>query len=331
MHIKEGILYKDDGGPVRWVKATAFGGPMAPRLVCLHDTAGALRPFSSVEWFASKQCGTSAHFVVERDGTITQMVPTNKRAFHAGQSSWKGVVGLNSCSVGIEIVNPGKLDKAGRADFGATVATPDEIVKLDSPQHGKGGFWLPYTPEQIEAVVAISRAIVEEYPDCNELVTHYEIAPKRKIDVGPQFPLAEVRQRVFDPTPGEVEAIAEKESASLKTASVAQSAVGLLAAVRALWRVVWAPIWAVVLWITAKVQAAIEWIGDRIDDVTGTVSAVHKDVETSIAPIKALGALLKANLTTIIPALAGILTVIAIAKIISLKMRADKAPPMEAT
>lgn len=329
MRIENGILKDTGGKPVRWVKANACGGDMAPRFIVAHDTAGALRPFSSVEWFASKQCGTSAHFVVERDGTITQMVPTNRRAYHAGVSSWKGVVGLNSCSVGIEIVNPGKLDKAGRADFGAIVATPDEIVKLDSPQHGKGGFWLPYTPEQIESVIAICRAIVEEYPDCNELVTHYEIAPKRKIDVGPQFPLAEVRQRVFDPTPGEVEVIAEKETSGLKTASVAQSAVGLLAGARALWRVIWAPIWAGILWITSKIQAAVDWIGDRIDDVVGTVSTVHKEVETGVAPFKALGTLVKANLTTIIPALAVVLTVIAVAKIISLKLKADKAPPVE--
>ena len=178
---------------------------MTPRYACFHDTAGRSDKFSSVDWFASDDCTTSAHFVVERDGTITQMVSTNRKAFHAGVSSWKGVSYLNSCSVGIEIVNPGKLDASGNAWFGLA-ADPSEITAKATPNHGSG-YWLPYTPEQIEAVTGLCRALVEEYPDCNEILTHWEISPGRKIDPGPLFPLDHLRRAVFNPTPGEVEAL----------------------------------------------------------------------------------------------------------------------------
>lgn len=308
MQIENGLLKG-----ARFVKANSSGGAMSPRFCVIHDTAGALRPFSSVEWFASKQCPTSAHFVVERDGTITQMVPTNKRAFHAGVSNWKGVSGLNSCSVGIEIVNPGKLDEKGFADFGKKVAEPSEIVAKTTPQHGKG-WWLPYTQEQINAVILLCRAIVEEYPDCNEIVTHYEIAPKRKIDVGPQFPLAEVRQRVFDPTPGEVEHMPET-TPGVATASTVPSLIDGLAALRSVWRQVWAPVWALVLWVITQIQDAIHWLADRVEDAVQMVSGVQHDVEGGLAPFRALGSLLKANMGMILPTLAAVFTIFAIIKL----------------
>ena len=49
----------------------------------------------------------SAHYVVEEDGAIWQLVPEARRAFHAGRSCWEGEHDLNFVSIGIEIVNPG--------------------------------------------------------------------------------------------------------------------------------------------------------------------------------------------------------------------------------
>lgn len=190
---------------VRFVKANSSGGEMTPRFVVIHDTAGRLTKFSSVDWFKSPECKTSAHFVVERDGTVTQMVPLNRKAFHAGVSKWKGTSGLNSCSIGIEIVNPGKMDETGKAWFGAC-CKPDEIEHKSTPEHGDG-YWLPYTEAQIAAVKLLCTLIVEEYPDCNEILTHYQISPGRKIDTNPLFPLREVRKAVLDPDPAEAEVV----------------------------------------------------------------------------------------------------------------------------
>lgn len=321
---------------VRFVRANSFGSALMPRWIVLHDTAGALRKFSSVEWFASKECKTSAHFVVERDGTITQCVPTNRRAYHAGQSQWKGVSGLNSCSIGIEIVNPGKLDEKGNADFGK-VAEPSEIIAKSSANHGKG-YWLPYTQPQVEAVIALCRAIVEEYPDCNEIVTHYEIAPRRKIDVGPHFPLEEVRKSVFDPTPGEV--AQASDTATLVSHQGMAPGIGALASIgsairyfRSAFKILWAPIGAAVLWLAQLVQSAFDWVAGRVDDAVALVSTVQKDVEGDLAPFEALVALFKGNLASIIAALAVVLTLVALYKAVCAQHKADvhdaQAPPEE--
>lgn len=176
-----------------WKPARVSGGAMTPTLIILHDTAGRLDKGNSVSWFQNEKCGVSAHFVVERDGSVVQMVRTDRKAFHAGASKWDGRSGCNSFAIGIEIVNPGKLDEGGNAWFGGA-ADPDEIEFVDSPEHGGDGYWLPYTAEQITTVKRLCRAIVEEYPDCNEIVGHYHVSPGRKVDPTPLMDFDEVRR-----------------------------------------------------------------------------------------------------------------------------------------
>jgi N-acetylmuramoyl-L-alanine amidase len=286
MHIENGML---KGPGVKWRKAHAFGGDMkAARFAVIHDTAGRLDPFSSVNWFASKECKTSAHFVVERDGTITQMVPTNKRAYHAGVSTWKGVSGLNSCSVGIEIVNPGKMDEKGKAWFG-DCCKPGEITKKGTSQHGQG-CWLPYTEAQIKSVTAICRALVEEYPDCNEILTHWEIAPRRKIDTNPLFPLEELRRVVFDPTPGEVEHL--PEPAPPPPPPVREPTVAAEAAKSK-------SVWLLLSIAAGKVGDFFLGLGDKVSDgldsVVEVLGPAQKEAETTIAPLMSLTKTLQVN------------------------------------
>ena len=158
---------------IPYKKARKFGGALTPSLIVLHDTAGRLEKGNTVSWFTNKNCGVSAHFVVERDGSVTQMVPLDRRAYHAGQSEWNGRKFCNSFSIGIEIVNPGKLDANGRAWFGATGCK--DIQPAETANHGSA-YWLPYTDAQVRAVSDLCRAIVEEYPDVNEIVTHWMIS-----------------------------------------------------------------------------------------------------------------------------------------------------------
>lgn len=180
-----------------YVKAHASGGSMVPVLIILHDTAGRIEKGSSVNWFKSDDCHTSAHVVVERDGTVTQMVDFNKRAYHAGASEWQGVSNCNTFSIGIEIVNPGKLDKDGRAWFHKkTEAGFKGVKRAKTTAHGDG-WWLDYTPEQIEAVTNLCKALVGRYPEIKDITTHWTVSPKRKIDTGPLFPLDAVRREVF--------------------------------------------------------------------------------------------------------------------------------------
>lgn len=290
---------------VPWKKARASGGTMTPKFLVLHDTAGRLDKGSSVNWFCDPKCTTSAHFVVERDGSITQMVRTDRRAFHAGVSKWNGISGLNSCSIGIEIVNPGKMDAAGTAWFGKA-ADPGEIVSKASSNHGSG-HWLSYTPAQIDAVVSICRAVVEEYPDCNEIVTHWMISPGRKIDTNPLFPLDEVRRRVFDPLPTEV-----PPPAPPPTAPVAAVPNPVVSAAQS--KTVWSILSAAVLWVVSKVEAAVSWIVDTVTGGVGAVQQIRDEVEGGIGPIQALGGMFAANVKVILPSIALCLTAVAIAR-----------------
>lgn len=172
--------------------ATASGGAMTPTLILLHDTAGRMDKGSSVSWFCSKECPTSAHVVVERDGSITQLVPFNRKAFHAGRSVWKGKEFCNGYAIGIEIVNPGELDATGKAWFGQTF--PDSVRKT-TKEHGTAN-WIGYTPEQIKSVTELCKALAEKYA-IEDITTHWFVSPKRKVDPGPLFPLEELRAAVF--------------------------------------------------------------------------------------------------------------------------------------
>lgn len=199
------------------VAANSSGGEMVPSLIVVHDTAGRLDKGNCVSWFRSKECKTSAHVVIDRDGSITQMVPFNRKAFHAGKSSWRGRTFCNAFSIGIEIVNPGALDRNGRAWFhksterGFSVA---DIVHKATPEHGDA-WWMPYTDAQIKAVKEICRALCEEYPECNEIVTHWMISPKRKIDTNPLFPLEDVRAYAFGIDDGHEDEVPDKPPADV--------------------------------------------------------------------------------------------------------------------
>lgn len=112
----------------------------------------------------------SSHYLVSdgRDGkpvTIYRLVDESQRAWHAGQSVWGMNAGLNSSSIGIEIVNKGWVD------------TPS------------GRVFEPFPEEQIEKVLELTRYIVKRYkikPD--RIVAHSDIQPQTKQDPGPLFP-----------------------------------------------------------------------------------------------------------------------------------------------
>ena len=279
----------------RWRKANSFGGTLSsPRWIVLHDTASRTDKGNVVNYFASPSCKVSAHFVVERDGTITQMVPLNRRAYHAGVSHWKGVSGLNSCSIGIEIVNPGKLNKDGTAWFGKA-AEPKEILEKATKYHGSG-YWLPYTEEQIRSVIAICHALVEEYPDCNEIVTHYEIAPKRKIDVNPLFPLEEVRRVVFDPTPGEIEHLPLEVPPDPTPTPKPPSPTKEAAKSPSIWLLFMTVLGKVMDWFFGLFHSIADGIG-RLGEILG---GAQSETETTVAPFISLTRTLQLNLGDIV-------------------------------
>jgi len=98
----------------------------------------------------------SAHVFIDRLGKPTQYVPFDTRAWHAGESSWRGRAGCNDYSIGIEL---------------------------------EGTDRLPYADAQYRTLIAVTLALLARYPrlSADAVVGHQEIAPGRKTDPGPAF------------------------------------------------------------------------------------------------------------------------------------------------
>src|SRR5579872_6844185 len=75
-------------------------------MILLHYT-GMPRAASALELLCAAGSDVSSHYFVFEDGRIVQMVQEARRAWHAGASFWAGETDINSCSIGIEIANPG--------------------------------------------------------------------------------------------------------------------------------------------------------------------------------------------------------------------------------
>jgi N-acetylmuramoyl-L-alanine amidase len=138
----------------------------------------------------------SAHVVVDRDGTVWQIVPFDRQARHAGVSRWRGLESVNRCSLGIEIANWGWLDRYADGTFGRP-ETPrfsaDQVVLGPMPGTGEPKGWEPYAQPQLDAVEAVVRALLQAYPTIVDVVGHQDVSPGRKFDPGPAFPMARFR------------------------------------------------------------------------------------------------------------------------------------------
>lgn len=191
------------------------------KYLVIHYTAGDTAD-AAINWFMTPHdkgnpTRIAAHIVVDVDGTITQLVPFNRRANHAGYSIWDGVSGFNDHAIGIEIVNPGFLEKLPDGSFRRHVGDknnkpvyktyPAAIAsKLYAGNHKHkfwtdpdNHFWFLFPQAQLEAVYKLSKLLVNQY----HLVTalgHDDISPARKPDPGPAFPWNDFKMAVFGKT-----------------------------------------------------------------------------------------------------------------------------------
>lgn len=144
-----------------------------PDLLLLHYT-GMLTAEKAIAWLAAPESNVSCHYVVCETGEIVQMVPECMRAWHAGVSHWAGVDDINSCSIGIEIHNPGP--EYGYPDF------PDV---------------------QMEAVEALCRDIIGRHDiPAARVLAHSDVAPRRKRDPGEKFGWARLARAGIGLWPG---------------------------------------------------------------------------------------------------------------------------------
>ncbi len=169
-----------------------------PDTVIIHFTAGPTAA-SAINTLTNPNVKASAHLVVDYDGSITQLVPFDEIAWHAGVSSRGGRTGFNKYSIGIEIVNPGNLtrvDDMYQAWYG-TLYPAGKVLKAVHRNESKPRYWHIFTQEQIDTVLEICMLLKEEY-HINLILGHEEIAPGRKLDPGPAFPLNRLRDRVLN-------------------------------------------------------------------------------------------------------------------------------------
>lgn len=193
----------------KWVGAVEapspnHSGKITPKFVVMHYTAGWTAQ-SAINTFASRAAQVSAHVTIDRDGTVYQHVPFNIKAWHAGPSEYAGYSGLNSYSIGIEMVNPGflrKTDSGAYVDSRGVVHSPEAVgatVPSTKSRAGSGTFYWPlYTDAQLKAAEDIVRSLRDKY-NIIDVVSHEEIDTRGwKTDPGPAFPMARFKALLND-------------------------------------------------------------------------------------------------------------------------------------
>jgi AmpD protein len=134
-----------------------FGGDAIERLFTNRLDPGAHPYFAAIAGLR-----VSAHFLIRRDGAVVQFVPCARRAWHAGESSWRGRTRCNDFSIGVEL---------------------------------EGTDARPYTAAQYRSLGRLARALARRYPIV-DIIGHSDIAPGRKTDPGAAFDWPRFARRV---------------------------------------------------------------------------------------------------------------------------------------
>jgi len=197
MKIKNHRLMNADDTEVPFEQSPNMGGSVQHKFLVMHFTAGRSAK-ESVDWLKSKNAKASAHVVIGRDGSVTQLVPFDRIAWHAGASSWEGLQGMNNYSLGIELDNAGKLTRHGNhwQSWFKVEYDDAEVVQAIHKNETELCGWHDYTSEQIDTALQVAGMLMAEY-ELLGVVGHEDIAPRRKCDPGPAFPMVSFRSRLM--------------------------------------------------------------------------------------------------------------------------------------
>ena len=128
-------------------------------MLILHYT-GMVSAEAALDRLCDPGARVSAHYVIEEQGAIWQLVAEERRAWHAGDSRWRGAPLVNGRSIGIELVNPGH-------EFGYRL----------------------FPAAQIDALIELCRGILARHAiPPRHVLGHADVAPARKEDPGELFP-----------------------------------------------------------------------------------------------------------------------------------------------
>ena len=172
------------------------------RLLVIHFTSGMSAQSSIDFWKSPEAQGACAHIIIDRDGTVFQCRAFDRTAGHAGVSRWKDPtdglrIGCNAFSIGIELANAGDSVSGSVESPKAFGKHPLEAGAI-SAKHKNGGkisLWEKYPQAQLDACFAVAKALVERYK-LDDVCGHEDIAPERKNDPGPAFPMQKLRESV---------------------------------------------------------------------------------------------------------------------------------------
>ena len=146
-----------------WVGTTNFN-LRKPNYVIIHHTAQNSCT-QTYKTFTTPSTEVSAHYVICRDGTITQMLNDYMRAWHAGAGKWGNVTDINSASIGIE------LDNNGSESF---------------------------SDSQISSLLTLLDKLKKAYNiPASNFIGHADIAPTRKVDPSRFFPWKQLADKGF--------------------------------------------------------------------------------------------------------------------------------------
>lgn len=130
-----------------------------PVSILLMHYTGMQSGDAALKRLCDAEAQVSAHYVVDEQGAVFQLVDEAECAWHAGVSSWRGERKVNARSVGIEIVNPG---------------------------HEWG--YRPFPAVQMQAVAELSVGIIARHEILpRNVIAHSDVAPLRKDDPGELF------------------------------------------------------------------------------------------------------------------------------------------------
>lgn len=150
--------------PVTWHRSPNFKkGGKDRRVTCVVIHATATSGVNSpLEWLCDENSKVSAHYLIDRDGTVYHLVAETDVAWHAGESEWRDRQNVNTFSIGVELVNAN-----------------------DGEQH--------YPDKQVEACAGlVADACLRHGVRLEDVVGHKDVAPGRKTDPA-DFPWPDFR------------------------------------------------------------------------------------------------------------------------------------------
>lgn len=142
----------------------------------------------ALERLRDPKAKVSAHYLIGRDGGVFRLVSESDRAWHAGESFWRGHTDINGRSIGIELDNP-----------------------------GHSGIPTPFPPAQMAALATLCLGILARHPiPARNVIGHSDVAPRRKQDPGYLFNWPELAQKGIGVWPAASRAETPDDAIALK-------------------------------------------------------------------------------------------------------------------